>query len=258
MSTLRQRLRDGGVVYGQMILELFSPGVAPILSNAGLDFVIYDMEHGRCDIGLVSEMITSCRGTRLTPIARVPDQYAYPLSRVLDLGARGVMVPRVETGEQMREVVAQLRYAPEGRRGVALGLAHDDFRPRGGGYFAEANEETLVIAIVETARALENLEDIVSTPGLDIAWMGHYDLTVSLGIPAQFDHPRFLEAMDALVASCERHGIAAGFLPASVEDAVHWVRKGFRAICLGSDVGVYGKAMTQFRAAVGEGLGGTK
>ena len=258
MSSMKQKLKAGEIVYGQMILELFSPGIAPMLSNAGLDFVIYDMEHGRCDINLVSQMIASCRGTWLTPIARVPDQYHFPLSRVLDVGARGVMVPRVETGQQMQDVVAQLKYAPQGRRGVALGLAHDDYRPRGAAYFEEANEETVVIAIVETARALENLDAIVSAPGLDIAWMGHFDLTVSLGIPAQFDHPRFLEAMAALTASCRLHGVAAGFLPASAEDTVRWIHEGFRAISLGSDVGVFSKSVSQFRSAVLRQMGETQ
>ena len=258
MSAMKQKLRAGDVVYGQMILELFSPGIAPMLSNAGLDFVIYDMEHGRCDINLVSQMIMSCRGTRLTPIVRVPDQYHFPLSRVLDVGAGGVMIPRVETGEQMRDVVAQLKYAPQGRRGVALGLAHDDYQPRGAAYFEEANNETVVIAIVETARALENLDAIVSSPGLDIAWMGHYDLTVSLGIPAQFDHPRFLEAMAALVASCRRHGVTAGFLPASAQDTVRWIHQGFHAICLGTDVGVFSKAVSQFHSAVLRQMGETQ
>ena len=258
MSSMKQKLRAGEVVYGQMILELFCPGIAPILSHSGLDFVIYDMEHGRCDIGLVSQMIASCRGTGLTPIARVPDQYHFPLSRVLDLGARGVMVPRVETGQQMQDVVAQLKYAPQGRRGVALGLAHDDYHAQGASYFEQANEETVVIAIVETARALENLDAIVSAPGLDIAWMGHFDLTVSLGIPAQFDHPRFLEAMAALVASCRRHGVAAGFLPASAEDTVRWIHEGFRAISLGSDVGVFSKSVSQFHSAVLRQMGETQ
>ena len=107
-----------------------------------------------------------------------------------------------------------------------------------------------MIAIVETARALENLDAIVSAPGLDIAWMGHYDLTVSLGIPAQFDHPRFLEAMSALVTSCRQHGVTAGFLPASAEDTVHWIQQGFRAISLGTEVGMYVKAVSQFHSAV--------
>jgi 2-dehydro-3-deoxyglucarate aldolase/4-hydroxy-2-oxoheptanedioate aldolase len=252
---MKQKLQRGEVVFGQMILELFTPGVAPILANAGLEFVIYDMEHGRCDIQLLSEMITSCRGTGLVPIARVPDVYSFPLSRVLDIGARGVMIPRVETAEQMRDAIAQLKYAPQGRRGVALGLAHDNYQPRPDTYFAQANQDTLVIAIIETARALENLDQIVSTPGLDIAWMGHYDLTVSLGIPAQFSHPQFLGAMDALLASCAKHDVAAGFLPANPHDTAHWIRKGFRAISIGSDVGVFSRALAQFRSAVLEQTG---
>lgn len=248
--TMKQKLRAGQVSYGQMILDLFSPGVAPMLAHAGLDFVIYDMEHGRCDIGLLSDMIVSCRGTGLTPIARVPDLYSVPIARLLDIGAKGVMIPRVETGEEMRDAIDQLKYAPQGRRGVALGLAHDNYAARGAAYFPEANDETVVIVIVETARALENLDAIVSAPGLDVAWMGHYDLTVSLGIPAQFDHPRFLEAMDALLAACARHNVAAGFLPATPEDTARWIRKGFRAISLNSDVGVYSRAVRDFRTSV--------
>ena len=251
MNTMKQKLQAGETVFGQMILELFTPGVALMLDNAGLDFVIYDMEHGRCGYELLSEMVTSCRGTRLTPIARVPDLYAQPMARLLDIGAQGVMIPRLETAAQMQDAVAQLKYPPCGRRGVALGLAHDNFRPRGASYFPEANDRTVVIAIIETPKALEDLDAIVSTPGLDVAWMGHYDLTVALGIPAQFDHPVFLNAMDSLVASCRKHGVAAGFLPATAAEKAHWLAKGFRAISLGTDVGVYSRAITEFRQAAG-------
>lgn len=247
---LRTRLQAGETVFGQMILDFFTPSMAPILANAGLDFVIYDMEHGRCDIGLLSQMITACRGTTLTPMARVPDLQSYPIARLLDLGARGVMIPRVETGAQMRDAIAQLKYAPQGRRGVALGIAHDNWTAKGPAYFPAANDETVMIAIVETERALANLDDIVSAPGLDIAWMGHYDLTVSLGIPAQFDHPRFLGAMDALVDSCRQHGVAAGFLPADPADTLHWMSKGFRAISLLHDIGLYSRSVKQFLSAV--------
>src|SRR6202521_172800 len=123
MTGLRQRLGQGEVVLGQMVLELFTPGIGPMLAACGLEFVIFDMEHGRCDIGLLAEMITSCRGSEIVPLARVPDANFAPLSRVLDLGARGVMVPRVESRQQAEEIVRQLRYAPVGNRGVPLGIA---------------------------------------------------------------------------------------------------------------------------------------
>lgn len=250
MNRFREQLRAGNTVFGQMVLELFTPGIGPMLAACGMDFVIYDMEHGRCDIALLSQMIASCRGSGIVPLARVPDIHFQPLSRVLDIGARGVMVPRVETRAQAEEIVAQLKYAPQGRRGVALGVAHDLYQAGGPDFFEQANEDIAVILLVETAKAFENLEDIVSVPGVDVAWMGHYDLTVSMGIPAQFDHPKFLDAMDSLVAVCQKHGVAAGFMPSSAEATTHWIRKGFRAISLGSDVGVYMGAMKTFRESV--------
>lgn len=253
MNRFKEKLRKGQVTFGQMVLELFTPGIGPMLAACGMDFVIYDMEHGRCDIGLVSEMIASCRGSDIVPMVRVPDVEAAPLSRVVDLGARGVMLPRVETRAQMERVVAELKYAPAGRRGVALGIAHDLYRAGGQSFFQEANEDTAVIAILETARAYENLDAIVSVPGLDVAWMGHYDLTVSMGIPAQFEHPRFLAAMDALVDACKRHNVAPGFLPATPDSAIHWINTGFRAISLGSDIGVFMTALRGFHQAVRSG-----
>ncbi|MGB6691193.1 MAG: aldolase/citrate lyase family protein [Terracidiphilus sp.] len=250
MKTFRQRLQQGDVLLGQMVLEMFSPGIGPMLAACGLDFVIFDMEHGRCDITLLAEMAASCRGCDIFPIARVPDANYAPLSRALDVGARGVMVPRVETRAQAEDIVSQLKYAPQGRRGVALGIAHDLYRAGGPEFFAQANEDTCVIVMVETVKAFENLDDIVSVPGIDIVWVGHYDLTVSMGIPTQFDHPRCLAAMDALLAACARPNVAAGFLPPTPESAVHWIEKGFRALSLSTDANVYLEAMRGFRAHI--------
>jgi len=254
-NRVKEKLNSGEIVLGQMLLELFTPGMAHILANCGLDFVLYDMEHGRCDLSLLSGLIVSAHSAGIVPLVRVPDLCAGPLSRVLDLGARGVMVPRVETASQMHDIVAQLKYAPHGRRGVALGIAHDNFRAGPASYLQEANRDVLVIALLETARAFENLDAIVATPGLDVAWMGHYDLTTSLGIPAQFDHPLFLDCMRRLVAASAQHGVIAGFLPPNAADAIHWIREGFRMISLGSDIGVYQAAMTDFRRKVLDELG---
>ncbi len=120
MTGIRQRLKQGELVLGQMVLEFFTPGIGPMLDACGLDFVIFDMEHGRCDIGMLEQMIASCRGSRIVPMVRVPDVNFAPLSRVLDLGARGVMVPRVETREQTEEIVraAQICAARQTRRGA--------------------------------------------------------------------------------------------------------------------------------------------
>ncbi len=252
MTNLRQHLQRGEVLLGQLLLEFFTPGIGPMLDACGLDFVIYDMEHGRCDITLLEQMIASCRGSGIVPMARVPDLNSAPLSRVLDVGAGGVMVPRVETRQQTEEIVRQLKYPPQGRRGVALGVAHDLYRAGDAEFFAQANEETMVIIQMESVLAFENLESIVSVPGVDVAWVGHYDLTLSMGVPGQFDHPQFLRAMDDLVAACRRHGVAPGFLPPTEESAVHWISKGFRMLSLGSDIGVFLNAMKTFKAHVSQ------
>ena len=255
MRNFRQRLQNGDVLLGQLLLEFFTPGIGPMLDACGLDFVIYDMEHGRCDIGMLEQMIASCRGSNIVPMARVPDLSFAPLSRTLDLGARGVMVPRVETRQQAEEIVRQLKYAPQGKRGVALGVAHDLYRAAGAEFFPQANDETTVIIQVETVKAFENLEAIVSVPGVDVAWIGHYDLTVSMGIPAQFDHPTLLQAMDELLAVCKKYNVAPGFLPPTQEIALHWIQKGFRMMSLGSDIGVFLDGMRRFKTYVDQGGG---
>ena len=225
MNIVREKLSRGETVLGQMVLECFTPGIGPMLAAAGMDFVIYDMEHGRCDITLLAEMIVSCRGCNIVPMARVPDLSYAPLSRVLDVGARGVMVPRVETRAQAEDIVAQLKYPPEGRRGVALGIAHDLYRAGDSSFLKSANDETIVILLLETAKAFENLEDIISVPGVDVAWMGHYDFTASMGIPAKFDHPLFLNAMEKLVETCRKYGVAPGFLPPDAPLAAYWIQE---------------------------------
>jgi 2-keto-3-deoxy-L-rhamnonate aldolase RhmA len=246
MSGLRRRIRQGELILGQMVLELFTPGIGPMLDACGLDFVLFDMEHGRCEIALLADMVASCRGSKIVPFVRVPDAGYAPLSRVLDVGALGVMVPRVETKQQAEDIVSQLKYAPEGRRGVAVGIAHDLYCPGGEESFKRINEEICVILLLETAKAFENVDEILSVPGIDVAWMGHYDLTVSMGIPAQFDHPRFLAAMDVLVDTSQRYGIAPGFLPPTAESAAHWIKKGFRVVSVGSDVGVFMDGVRRF------------
>jgi 2-keto-3-deoxy-L-rhamnonate aldolase RhmA len=253
MNDLKQRLKRGELLLGQLLLEFFTPGIGCMLDACDLDFVIFDMEHGRCDINLLEQMIASCRGCKIVPLARVPDLNFAPLSRVLDLGARGVMIPRVETRLQTEEIVRQLKYAPQGKRGVALGIAHDLYRAAGAEFFQQANEETTVIIQLETARAFDNLEDIVSVPGVDVAWIGHYDLTVSMGFHAQFNHPRLLQAMEDLVSVCRRYGVAPGFLPPTQESAAHWISKGFRMISLSSDIGVFIDGIRRFRTHFTQG-----
>lgn len=244
MNRVRRKLAEGKPALGHMVLEFFSPGIGVMIANAGLDFVIFDMEHSRCGIESLAHLFASCRGTDIAPMVRVPDPGFVPMSRVLDLGAKGVMVPRVETRRQTEDIVAQLRYAPAGRRGVVVGMAHDLYRAQGSQYFEEANRDVLAIIQVETARALENLTEIISTPGVDIIWIGHYDLSVSLGIPGQFDHSRYQEAVQLILACCQKYGVIPAYLASGSQEAKSCLKRGFRVLSLNYDVGLFTNALS--------------
>jgi 2-keto-3-deoxy-L-rhamnonate aldolase RhmA len=143
----------------------------------------------------------------------------------------------VETCEQAEKLAAWCRYRPEGVRGLAFGMPHDDYEA--GDVVATmraANERTLVIAMIETERGVEAVDEILSVPGIDIGWLGHFDLTNSLGITAQWDHPRFGAAVDRFLAACERHRKVPGILAGDPATLAFWARRGFRCLCYSLDV----------------------
>jgi 2-keto-3-deoxy-L-rhamnonate aldolase RhmA len=245
-ESIRQKLKDGRVVYGVMAAEFFTPGFCQIASNAGAEFVIFDMEHGGVGIDVLKAQIAFARGAGVAPVVRVPGIAYHLVAPVLDAGAVGIMAPMVETPDQAENLGKWCRYRPEGVRGVGFGVAHDGYR--GGDVMElmrEENERTLVIALVETAKGISNADEILSVAGIDVGWMGHYDLTNTMGITAQFDRPEFNAAVEKLFGACERHGKAAGFLAASIAQAREWRAKGVRCLCYGTDVGVFQSALSE-------------
>jgi 2-dehydro-3-deoxyglucarate aldolase/4-hydroxy-2-oxoheptanedioate aldolase len=188
-------------------------------------------------------------------MARVPATQYHFIARLLDAGALGVMVPMVETREQAELIVSCCRYPPAGIRGAAFGVAaHDDYT--GGDVAAKiaaAHERTLVICLVETAKGIDNVDAIAATPGVDVVWLGHFDLTNFMGIPAQFDHPRYRAAVDALLDACRRHGKTPGFMAMDDDWARDYRAKGFRMIAYGVDVLLLQGALRRGIAALREG-----
>ncbi len=147
------------------------------------------------------------------------------------------MVPMVESAEQAAAIVRAARYPPVGRRGAAFGVAHDDFT--GGDIAAKmqaANADNLVIVQIETERGAAAVDAIAATPGVDVLWLGHFDMTNFLGVPGQFQHPRYLAAADGVVAAAERHGKIAAFLATDEGWARDYVARGFRMIAFGLDL----------------------
>ena len=156
------------------------------------------------------------------------------------------MCANVETAAQARDIVKAAKYAPMGNRGVGIGGAHNDYiAVPAAEYFQQANDNTSVICQIESVRGLENCEEIAAVPGVDILWVGHMDLTTSMGIVAQFDHPDFHAALDRVVAAARKHGKHSGIQPGTPEQAQQWIAHGFDAISWGTDVAVYKQALIQ-------------
>ena len=255
-NPVKQRLAAGGHSFGTMVFEFFTPGISQIMRAAGAEFALFDMEHSGAGIEIVKAQAAFSRGTGLVPMVRVPAARYHFIARCLDMGAMGIMVPMVESAEQARQVVAATRYPPLGIRGAAVGGAHDDYE---GGAVADkieaAQARTLVIAQIETARGADAVEEIAAVDGVDVVWLGHFDLTNFMGIPGEFENLRYLRAVDAIVAAANRHGKAAGMMAGDERWARDYLAKGYRMIAYGLDHLLYQSALRQGLRALREAAG---
>jgi len=243
-NPVRTKLNAGQTAFGFMAFEFFTPGLFSIAAQAKADFILLDMEHSGAGPDAMKAQFAFARGTGVAPFVRVPGSSYHLIAPMLDAGALGIMVPLVESAEQAREIVAACRYRPLGRRGLGFSVAHDDY---GTGNVApkisEANERTLVIALIESEAGIANADAILSVPGIDVGWLGHYDLTDSMGFPGDFSRREFVVAVDALLAACRKHGKAAGYLAGDLENARAWRARGIRCLCYGTDVGLFRDAL---------------
>jgi len=252
-NPVRETLLNGGNAVGIMAFEFFTPGLPALLSAAGAEFVILDTEHSGIGIDTLKMQLAAARGLPIMPFVRVAAGRSHLIAPVLDAGAMGIMVPMVETQEQARDLVRWSRYRPEGTRGLGFTLGHDDYTD--GDILAKtrlANARTLLITLIESATGIANADAIASTPGIDLLWLGHYDLSDSMGIPGQFEHPDFQAAVDSFLAACARHGKPAGILAPDLATALIWRGRGFRALCFGTDTGLLKQALGAGIAALSQ------
>jgi 2-keto-3-deoxy-L-rhamnonate aldolase RhmA len=235
-NPVKRALAAGGRVRGAMVFEFFSPGLPQICRNAGAEFLLYDMEHTGLEFETLKTQLALCRGLALVPMVRVPRGDYHFIARALDIGALGVMVPMVGTRAEAEYHVSCTRYPPQGRRGAAFGFAHDDYQ---GGDVASKmtalHDRTMLIAQIETDEGLSNVEAIAAVPGIDALWIGQFDLTNFMGIPAQFGHPDYLAAVDRIVSACAAHGKTAAILAFDDAWARDYTAKGFRLMAYGID-----------------------
>jgi 2-dehydro-3-deoxyglucarate aldolase/4-hydroxy-2-oxoheptanedioate aldolase len=239
-----------------MIAEFRQPAVVQLLANAGFDFVIIDNEHGAFNIETIADLARTAIYVGVTPIVRIPD-LTYPfIAQSLDAGAQGIMAPRISTVQQVREVVQMMKYPPAGMRGSALSRGYTQFK---GGPVVETmatvNEETMLIIQVETRGAIENIEEIASTPGVDVTLIGPNDLSIALGVPGQQDHPTMQAAIQKMITACQQHGVYPAIHMNDLGLAVRWAKQGMRLVSSNAEIGLLVKAGQEVTRAISEALG---
>mgnify|MGYP005848379487 CR=1 FL=1 len=237
-NLVKQRLLKGETVIGTMVQELRTPAIAQILKQAGFDFFMIDMEHGSYSMETAADIIRVGRLLDMCPLVRVASPEYHLIARPLDQGAMGVMMPRLEARAQVEKLVEAMKYPPAGKRGCSSDAPHSeyDFSPLPE-WLEANNEDTLVIAQIERKVAIENVDDLLSVPGVDVALIGPEDLSVSLGAPGETGHPLVVDAIEKVIASAQRHGVTPGIHMGSTERLLGWMAKGMRMIMYSSDLG---------------------
>lgn len=232
MNAMKERWAAGGFVVG--VWMLIPSGItAELVARAGFDFVCVDNQHGVNDYQSTTHMLQVVALGSSVPLVRVPWNEPGVIGKMLDAGAQGIVVPMVNSAAEAEAVVRACRYAPEGARSygpVAAGLRTDD-------YAATANDAIACIPMIETVEAIEAIDDILSVPGIDAIYVGPADLSISLGLPpeSEYDNPRFVEALETIVAACNHRSVPAG-IHASTALVGRYLELGFRMITATSDL----------------------
>jgi 2-keto-3-deoxy-L-rhamnonate aldolase RhmA len=229
--------RTPGLKLGTYIGEFAGPAIARIVQSAGCDFAMVDMEHSGFTFETAKSQLRHLHDAGVASTLRPPSKATHHIARACDVGAQGVMPAMLGSTEEARRILEVMKYVPDGRRGVALGIAHDDYAPGPvADKFAAANRKTSLVALIETAEGVQNVEAIAAVDGVDCLWIGHFDLSCALGIPGRFDHPDFAAAVTRVVAAGKAAGKALGRLVPTVEEGAARYAEGFDMIIYSGDV----------------------
>lgn len=231
---------------GHFIVEFATPGIGHILKSAGCDFVLFDLEHSGFGFETVKSAIRYFEAADLPAIVRVPSLEYHHIARALDMGAEGLMLPMVGNADQVRKILSSMKYHPLGSRGVALQVSHDRYRPGAvAEKLADANRRTTLFCQIETVEGVDNADEMAAIDGVDCLWVGHFDLSASLGIPGEFDHPKFKEAIERTAAATAKHNKSLGRLVPTVEAGIEIYGHGFDFVCYSGDVWVLHNALAE-------------
>ena len=231
INTTRERLAKGDTVYGCGLQVYRAPEIPRAFAAAGFDYVFIDMEHGSFNLETAHDMIISCKLAGITPIVRVGELQYTLCARLLDQGAQGIILPRVEDPKVLEQALSWLRFPPLGVRGFGINPTMVDYEARTMPEIIEhQNREALCVVQFETVRAVEVADELLSLKGFDVMMIGPADLSIALGVPGQFDHPKMIDTIDSVIDKCNKHGVVPGIQTRSVAMAKQWRDRGMRFI----------------------------
>ncbi len=238
MGRTKKRLQSNQPTLGGWIM-IGHPVVAEVLAGEGFDWLAVDMEHTATDIRTFQEIALALKGTSCDLLARLPCCDPHLAKLVLDAGATGIIVPSVNTPEQAQQAVAMAKFPPEGTRGASLCRA-TDFGRNFETYYREHNQRVIVVVMLEHVDAVENVDAILQTPGIDATFIGPYDLSASLGKAGELNDPEVVAAQQRILGACRAHGVAAGIhvVPIDPQQVRQRVAEGFCFVACGLDTGM--------------------
>ncbi len=238
IQNFRNKIASGKPVFGPF-MKTCDPGFVEAAGYAGMDFAILDMEHGPISIQSMQNNIRAAQVSGVLPVVRVPEITEEAIGKALDIGAAAVEIPQISTAEEAELAVRLAKFAPRGERGVCrfVRAAHYSAMDRNV-YFESAND-TIVIAQIEGIEAVKNLDSILDVEGIDILFIGPYDLSQSLGIPGQTTHPRVIEEMNKIVGAAKKKGVVIGTFTDSSETMKMWMKAGVQYISYSVDMGIF-------------------
>jgi 2-keto-3-deoxy-L-rhamnonate aldolase RhmA len=253
--SLKELTRSKNIKLGNFVVEFATPGIGHILKAAGCDFAFFDMEHSGFTFETLKSAIRYFEAASVPVIVRVPALENDMLARACDMGAEGLLAPMISTASQAKTMVDSVKYFPIGKRGVGLGLAHDNYAVRPVAQALEdQNDRTTIFCLIETAEGVENVSAIADVNGVDGLWIGHFDLSVSLGIPGEFDNPMFLLAIDRVIEAATKRNMSLGRLVAGTDQAITLYRQGFDFCCYSGDVWVFRDALAAALTTIRKGV----
>lgn len=245
---LRRRMREGETLFG-VFCKATTPEWIECIGYAGFDFCILDREHGAVDTEHLLPLIQAANGTGMAPIVRTADGSAAAIGHALDLGASGIQIPQVDSLSMAQDTVAESKFAPMGRRGLCrfVRAAHYSQLPREI-YFQEANQSLVILQLEDTQE--EVYRTLAGLEGVDVLFIGPYDLSQRMGLPGQVDHPTVVAEIRRLISIAREHGKAVGIFADTTENAQRWIDAGCQYIAYSVDVGIFSDACRGIVAAL--------